>query len=596
MSKISHQQIVSALANFYTPPEQADSSIDRPKLLELLSKLPSLSFQDQANTLANQLRDHFPGTTLNPDDHCIISFVDDTVTKLLAQTDLDYRVEAMVRCLSPYIAIEILEHGPLVNLKKDLNVQLIDIFMNEFIGWSEDLGVLGEQFMEKIEDSMMSLVKERISSKDCLKEFKSHFKKEHLGYKKLEAVLADKELANLAIVQAKLQAARLLNQEMSGQNLPMFTIFLLQGAWLEFLREIVVHYGEESREFSNAAKLTAALIWSLQDTDNKNKQQKIMESLPKKIVDFGQKLKFDTSNIETAVADIQEEFELIKEGTPSEPCEFELLELGENADDKGLVMADSLRKELESISTSDWFLFDDKKDSDEKVARLKVIVNSAQTGRMLLTNQNRRKAMQLNYGQVATYLTDGTIKPLIARHNTCELISVHLSHILQTVSDQNKKKKELEDTEEQQKVTEEYIEDRKANHAENQQRQKRIIARKKKRSMALRRKAKQKLELAQNAVEQLRPNAWVKLPLMVGTLTPAKLVAIIPGNEKYIFANRAGIKVAEYSASQLSNMLITENSEILDTGDEFEQVLSDVVVGLRLNKNKSFSELTGDVA
>ncbi len=596
MSKITNPQIVSAFANYYTSPESADAAIDQPHLVELLKQLPALSFQEHADTLANQLRDHFPGTTLNKENHCTISFIDDTFTRLLSQTDLDYRVESMIRCLSPYIAVEILAKGPLVNLKKNLNVRLIDMFMDEFIGWSEDLGVLGEQFMEKIEEPMMSLVKERISTEDCLKNLRAHFQKEHAQYKKLESVLADKELANLAEVQAKSQAAQLLNHEMTGQSLPMFTIFLLQGAWLEFLRQVVVHYGEDSKEFSNAGKLTATLIGSIQDTDDKQKQLKIMNALPKNIKDFSQNLKFDTSTIELAIDDIQEEYELIKKGTPSEPCEFDLLELGENSDDKGLVMEDSRRQELESISTSDWFLFDDKKESDEKVARLKVIVNSPQTGRMLLTNQNRRKAMKMSYGQIATYLADGTIKPLVAKFNTCELISVHLTQVLQTVSDQNRKKKQLDDEDEQVKVTEEYIEDRKANQAENQKRQKQIIARKKKRSMALRRHAKQKLKLAQDAVQQLRPNAWVKLPLMVGTLTPAKLVAIIPGNETYIFANRAGIKVAEYTASQLSNMLITENSEILDTGDEFEQVLSDVVIGLRLNKSKSFSELTGDVA
>ena len=81
---------------------------------------------------------------------------------------------------------------------------------------------------------------------------------------------------------------------------------------------------------------------------------------------------------------------------------------------------------------------------------------------------------------------------------------------------------------------------------------------------------------------------------MEGTLTPCKLVAIIAAADKYIFANRAGIKVAEYTSGQLAQMIVTENSEILDTGAEFESVLSQVVTGLRADKNKSFDELTGN--
>jgi|TARA_B100001964_G_C13691000_1_gene361771 hypothetical protein len=70
--------------------------------------------------------------------------------------------------------------------------------------------------------------------------------------------------------------------------------------------------------------------------------------------------------------------------------------------------------------------------------------------------------------------------------------------------------------------------------------------------------------------------------------------AVLPGNSKYIFANRAGIKLAEYTPSQLSNLIVTENSEILDTGTEFEDVLTNVVTGLRDNRTKSYEELSGE--
>ena len=115
-----------------------------------------------------------------------------------------------------------------------------------------------------------------------------------------------------------------------------------------------------------------------------------------------------------------------------------------------------------------------------------------------------------------------------------------------------------------------------------------------KRAMILRQKAIKKLEIATQAVTSLNVDAWVKLPIMEGTLTPCKLVAIIPGADKYIFANRAGIKVADYTSGQLSHMIVTENSEILDTGAEFESVLESVVSGLREDRNKSYEELTGD--
>ena len=119
-------------------------------------------------------------------------------------------------------------------------------------------------------------------------------------------------------------------------------------------------------------------------------------------------------------------------------------------------------------------------------------------------------------------------------------------------------------------------------------------AQKKKRAELLRQKAVNKFEAACDAVDRLKPDAWVKLPLMEGTQTPCKLVGIVSAADKYIFANRAGIKVAECTASQLSRMIVTENSEILDTGAEFEQILASFVSGLRENRSKSFDQLTGN--
>mgnify|MGYP000211325120 FL=1 len=59
-----------------------------------------------------------------------------------------------------------------------------------------------------------------------------------------------------------------------------------------------------------------------------------------------------------------------------------------------------------------------------------------------------------------------------------------------------------------------------------------------------------------------------------------------------MFTNRKGLKVGQFTKGQLVHMLIAENSEILDTGAEFENVLSFIVSSLRDDKNKSFDELT----
>lgn len=197
--------------------------------------------------------------------------------------------------------------------------------------------------------------------------------------------------------------------------------------------------------------------------------------------------------------------------------------------------------------------------------------------------------MHLSYGEMANHLSSGVLRKLNPMHSAAQTFKAHLVNVLKSVSQQNKREKKITVQQERSAVSEAYRSQRK----EDLEKQ---AERKKQRAMVLRHKAQKKYAIAEATVKALRQDAWVKLPVIEGTVMPCKLVAIIPATETYIFANRAGLKVAEYTASQLAHMIVTENSEILDTGAEFESAMATVVSGLRDDKNKSYDELTGDSA
>jgi hypothetical protein len=165
---------------------------------------------------------------------------------------------------------------------------------------------------------------------------------------------------------------------------------------------------------------------------------------------------------------------------------------------------------------------------------------------------------------------------------------------LKAVSNQNKKEKQIEVQQERRAVSQEYSHQRKEDLGKELVLLRQQAEKKKNRAMILRHKVQKKYDAAAATVSSLKPDAWVTLSIMEGVQTPCKLVAIIASNQTYIFANRAGLKVAEYTASQLAHMIVTENSEILDTGAEFESALVTIVSGLREDKSKSYEELTGD--
>ncbi len=187
-------------------------------------------------------------------------------------------------------------------------LSLIDLIVSECIRRSADLGVLGDQFMEKVEVPISGLVNGRSSLEEATAQLKRVFDKEAPLNEKREQQLRESELKVLANQKAVYYASQLLNQQMTGRQLPMFIIFLPQGTWFEFLQQVFVNYGVKSKEWQNASKLTQALIWSLQPASDPAKRQDVIQSLPDQIRKFCSKVTFDTQPVQMSLADLESEY------------------------------------------------------------------------------------------------------------------------------------------------------------------------------------------------------------------------------------------------------------------------------------------------
>ena len=396
----------------YTPPEPCGAVLDRDQLIQLLKKLPALTLEDHVDTIATQIKTHEPGASLSMEDTAIIAYVDEAITEVLKQTDLDYKIEAFIRDLASPIAAVALEKDIHAITQPHKIFILADLLINECIGWSEDLGFLGQQFVKKIHSSMSGLASRRSTVEQCIKELRKTFKKEAPLFKKLEERLCDRELKVLTGMKAQFFSTELLNKKMTGQKLPLFIIFLLQSPWFEFMQQIYMHYGDQSKEWQNVQKLTEALIWSLQPGKDSAKQTSVMQSAPTHVRGLCEKVPFDTEVVLASLADVEAEHEAMKAGEPSDPCDFDLVET-----DQAMVAAmQSATKqavaEIKSVPIGQWFLYDDPREPDEKVARIKLILNWEETEQLLLTNHNRRKVVHLAYGEMVNHLASGVLKKL----------------------------------------------------------------------------------------------------------------------------------------------------------------------------------------
>ena len=96
---------------------------------------------------------------------------------------------------------------------------------------------------------------------------------------------------------------------------------------------------------------------------------------------------------QAALADLEGEYEAIRAGHPSDPCGFELLDTSDNLVSSALSIPEHLYKQISALEGNQWFLYDNKQESEEKVARIKLLLNHNGTESLLFTNHNRRKIM-----------------------------------------------------------------------------------------------------------------------------------------------------------------------------------------------------------
>ena len=82
-------------------------------------------------------------------------------------------------------------------------------------------------------------------------------------------------------------------------------------------------------------------------------------------------------------------------------------------------------------------------------------------------------------------------------------------------------------------------------------------------------------------VEALQPGTWLEFQLPDEPMVRAKLSWISPMSGRYLFVNRRGLKVADYSPQELAVLLASGHAQVLATNALFDRAMSAIVSRLR---------------
>lgn len=90
-------------------------------------------------------------------------------------------------------------------------------------------------------------------------------------------------------------------------------------------------------------------------------------------------------------------------------------------------------------------------------------------------------------------------------------------------------------------------------------------------------------------IDNLRVGNWVDIKQDNGKNLRCRLAAVINGIGKYIFVNRAGVKVAEYNRDSLGEAIRQHQFQLIEDDRLFDRALESVISNLREMKDKPLS-------
>lgn len=593
--KLTPELVATTLASSYAKDQGDIPLLERSELLELLATLQPLGEDDEFEHLTYRLKAHYPNRALTEEHYSQLTFIDECISEILEQADLDLRVENLVRSMTPAIARLVIEESIFAVTKPHPLLSVVDQVCKNCVGWSNDLGILGLQFIEEVDTIIHALVRKQTDYLQRLGDLRRFFSADRHRLNSLEQNLCDTGLKQLKYEKARRLAVQILNKEMSGRKFSLFIVLMLQGPWYVFLRTLVLQLGTNSRQWEKAVKMTQAMIWSLQPIDQSNKKnrrrlQQLIDKLPAQIRALLQSVQFDTTQVEQSLGDLEGEYASIQEGSPSEYSDFEMLVLEVEESEQFATVDPALLHRVHTFKPGQWFLYDDK---GERIARIKLILKWDEGEQLVFSNQNRRKVLPMKYSELAHHLSTGVVKPLMLKSTCTNVIKTKLHKVIKDRQRQKIKVAEVAEVERQQ-LNDTFVKRRSAAREDAIDHERLMVRSKKEREARQQQKIQQKIQASNSLVQSLRVDAWVRLPIMEGVQSECRLAAIIAATDKYIFVNRSGAKVAEYTSAELVQSFISDRSEVVDTGAEFEDVLASIVTGLRADKEKSYAELSGE--
>lgn len=286
------------IAPLHIAPTAVVQTVATPELVSLLSKLqelqPSAPLKDDASSPSvGEVRESIRGNLRSDDvaveavkqaDEDVINLVSMLFDFILDDDDLPTAMKALIgRLQIPLLKVAILDKS-FFNAETHPARRLLNALAKAGIGWSSrDAG--GDALYAKIEEVVFRILNEFIDDLslfgELLEDFTAFHEQQHQREETLDRRTRETEEGKARAELARAMVQQTLNRRMTGRQLPLVVVKLMQDAWRNVLYIHCLKDGTDSEVWKQAVKVVDALVWSVQPQPGVEWQNRLKDVAPK---------------------------------------------------------------------------------------------------------------------------------------------------------------------------------------------------------------------------------------------------------------------------------------------------------------------------
>lgn len=222
--------------------------------------------------------------TVKQADEDVINLVSMLFDFILDDDDLPTAMKALIgRLQIPLLKVAILDKS-FFNAETHSARRLLNALAKAGIGWSSrDPG--GDALYAKIEEVVFRILNEFIDElslfDELVDEFEEFYEHQQRREETVDRRTRETEEGKARAELARAMVQQTLNRRVTGRQLPLVVVKLLQDAWRNVLYMNCLKEGTESEAWKQSVKVVDALIWSVQPQAGAEWQNRLKDVAPK---------------------------------------------------------------------------------------------------------------------------------------------------------------------------------------------------------------------------------------------------------------------------------------------------------------------------